>query len=112
MLDIYVDPKTSPSDKALIEEFLKNTNEKNEALDPEVQKNPSAHTGSILTRSQSAVQQLMKCKNGFFDGANTDENQTMQYFRNNVANEFPAKECSKESVDFYLKKFLNRFEER
>jgi len=112
LLDIYVDPKTSPSDKALIEEFLKNTNEKNEALDPEVQKNPSAHTGSILTRSQSAVQQLMKCKNGFFDGANTDENQTMQYFRNNVANEFPAKECSKESVDFYLKKFLNRFEER
>jgi hypothetical protein len=54
----------------------------------------------------------MKCKNGLFDGANKDENQSMQYFRNNVATEFPSKACSKESVDFYLKKFLNRFEER
>jgi hypothetical protein len=42
LLDIYSDEKTSVSDKALIKEFLDNTNEKNEDLDPEVRNNPYA----------------------------------------------------------------------
>jgi hypothetical protein len=42
LLDIYADPKTLLADKLLIEEFLKNGNEKDENLDPDVRNNPSA----------------------------------------------------------------------
>jgi len=44
LLDIYSDPKLPISDKLLLEEYIKLTNEKNEGLDPEVQKNRSSLT--------------------------------------------------------------------
>jgi ABC-type lipoprotein export system ATPase subunit len=44
LLQIYSNPKTPPSDKLLLEEFLANGNEKDEALDQEVKNNPYALT--------------------------------------------------------------------
>ena len=44
LLDLHSDPKTSASDKALLEEFISKTNEKDEELDHEVQSNTSSLT--------------------------------------------------------------------
>jgi len=44
----------------LLEEYIGKTNEKNEDLDTDVQKNTSSLTGSILTKSQSVVDQMIQ----------------------------------------------------
>ncbi|HBB04120.1 TPA: hypothetical protein DCZ39_04465 [Patescibacteria group bacterium] len=42
LLEIYADKDTSSLDKTLIKEFLDNSNEKEESLDSDVSKNPTA----------------------------------------------------------------------
>ena len=113
LLDMYEDKDghTSPSDKALIKEFLDNSNEKDESLDSEVSKNPTAFTWSILTRSQSAVQQMMKIdSNGFVGDA--DQKQTMQWFFNDMKNSVPREKKNPEQVKIFMNKFFNWFEEK
>jgi len=114
LLDIYVDPKTSQSDKALIQEFLGNTNEKNESLDADVRKNPTAHTWSILTRSQSTVREMMKFDTGGFAGKDTDEIQTMEWFFRDMKEAVKQNTFNKspEQIKIFMDKFFNRFEEK
>ncbi len=59
LLDLYEDPKTSAAHKEIIHEFLENSNEKHEDGDPDVGKNRSALTGSILTQNQNNIHQMM-----------------------------------------------------
>ncbi len=113
MLDVYANPKTSSEDKKLIKEFLDNSNEKNESLDGDVRDNPYAMSWSILTKSQSVVDQMMKFDNSGFAGKNGDEIQTMEWFFSDMKKEIPThKLSSSEQVKFFLDKFLNRFEEK
>ncbi|MEI7557328.1 MAG: hypothetical protein WCJ45_00265 [bacterium] len=44
MLDLYADPALDLSDKLLLKEYIKNTNEKNEGLDKDVEQNTSSLT--------------------------------------------------------------------
>jgi hypothetical protein len=44
MLELYDDPKTPPSDKSVLHEYIEKTNERNEELDSDVQKNTSSLT--------------------------------------------------------------------
>jgi len=44
LLDLHSDPKLSISDKTLLEEFINKTNEKDEDLDPDVERNTSSLT--------------------------------------------------------------------
>ncbi len=113
LLDIYADPKTSIADKELIKEFLNNSNEKYESLDNDVRNNPYALTGSILTKSQSAVHQMLKIDQTWFAGKDGDEIQTMKWFFKDMADAIPqGKVNSKEEVKFFIDKFFNRFDEK
>lgn len=109
---MFSNPKTSAEDKMLLNEIIKKSMEKDEDIDPTVKYNPGSLKTSVFTKSQSVVQELMKCKNGVFDGKDKDENQSMQSFRQEVAEKLPTKSLEKETVAYYLEKFLNRFEER
>jgi hypothetical protein len=112
LLDIYADEKTKPEDKVLIEEFLKNSNEKNEWLDPDIRNNPYAMSWSILTKSQSVVDQMMKFDSRWFAWKDGDEIQTMEWFFDDMKKAIPTHTLtSSEQVKFYLDKFFNRFEE-
>jgi hypothetical protein len=113
LLEIYSDQKTSQSDKLLINEFLQNGNEKDESLDKEVRENPSALTWSILTKSQSAVHQMLKIDQTWFAGQTWDEIQTMKWFFTDMSNAIPKHTLdSKEQVKFFIDKFFNRFDEK
>lgn len=113
LLDIYTDSKTSPSDKALLQEFLNNSNEKDESLDPDVSKNPYALSWSILTKSQSVVQQMMKIDSGGFATKDGDEKQSMQGFFDDMQKEIPRDTLtSPEQVKFFVDKFFNWFGEK
>jgi len=113
LLDIHSDPKTSPEDKKIIEEFIANTNEKNESLDTDVRNNPYAISWSILTKSQSAVHQMMKFDQNGFAGKDGDEIQTMEWFFVDMKKAIDSRtHTSSHKVKFFLDKFFNRFEEK
>lgn len=113
LLDIYSDPKLPISDKLLLEEYIKLTNEKNEGLDPEVQKNRSSLTWSILTKSQSVVSDMIKFDKWWFAGKDGDEIQNMRAFSENMQKAIPSDQLkSQETVKFFVSKFFNRFGER
>jgi len=113
LLDIHSDPKTSLEDKKIIEEFIANTNEKNESLDTDVRNNPYAISWSILTKSQSAVHQMMKFDQNGFAGKDGDEIQTMEWFFVDMKKAIDSRtHTSPHKVKFFLDKFFNRFEEK
>lgn len=113
LIDIYSDEHTSPSDKALIQEFLANTNEKNEWLDGDVRKNPYAMSWSILTKGQSTVKEMMKIDTNGFVGADGDEKKMMGEFFIDMKKSIDTNpHNSSDKVKIYLDKFFNRFEER
>lgn len=112
LVEMAADPETPASDKALLHEIIQRSLEKDEEIDSTVKYNPWSLTTSVFTKSHSVVQELMKCKDGVFEGKDKDENQSMQNFRKEVASKLPQKKENKENVEYYLKKFLNWFEER
>jgi hypothetical protein len=113
LLDLHSDPATSASDKALLEEFIGKTNEKNEDLDSDVQKNTSSLTGSILTKSQSVVDQMIKIDENGFAGKDGDTKEDMKRFSEKMQEAIPkGKIDSQEQIKFFLGKFMNRFGER
>lgn len=113
LLDIHSDPETSLSDKLLLEEYIDKTNEKNEDLDPDVQKNTSSLTGSILTKSQSVVDQMIQFDSNWFKWATGDAKEDMKKFSNKMQESIPKwKISSQQQVEFFLGKFFNRFGEK
>jgi len=113
LLDIYTDKDTSAADKELIQEFLDNSNERHESLDPEVRNNPFALSWSILTKSQSVVHEMMKINNDWFAGKDGDEIQCMEGFFTDMQKDIPkTKLDSPQQVKFFMDKFFNRFGEK
>lgn len=113
LLDLHSDPETSVSDKLLLEEYIGKTNEKNEDLDTDVQKNTSSLTWSILTKSQSVVDQMIKFDAWGFAGKTWDEKEDMKRFSEKMQNAIPSQAIgSQEKVKFFLDKFFNRFGEK
>ncbi len=112
LVDIYADPKTSLSDKLLLKEYIDKSNEKDEWLDWDVEKNTSSLTWSILTKSQSVVHKMIALKKDGFNGQNGDEIQNMKSFSQNMEKAIPDKKLSEANVKFFLEKFFNRFGER
>ena len=113
LLDLYSNPDLSMSDKLLLEEFIDNSNEKDEELDPEVRKNLSSLTWSVLTKSQSVVAQMIKFDNWGFAGKDGDEIQNMRAFSEKMQEAIPKwKLDSHEQTKFFVKKFFNRFGEK
>ncbi len=111
LLDMYADKDTSLSDKLLLKDFIFKSNEKNEALDPDVQLNMSSLTWSILTKSQSVVEKMIKFDQWWFIGT-WDEIKNMRAFCENMEKAIPGTEPSEANVKFFLEKFFNRFEGR
>lgn len=113
LLDIYSDPKLSLSDKLLLEEYIDKTNEKDETLDNDVIQNTSSLTWSILTKSQSVVDKMIKFDKWGFAGKDGDEIQNMKAFSENMQQTIPSERIdSQETVKFFVEKFFNRFGER
>lgn len=113
LLDLHSDPKTSASDKILLEEYIKKSNEQNETLDHEVSDNTSSLTWSILTKSQSVVDKMIKINEEWFAAKDWDEKQNMQAFSQEMENVIPQKKLgSSEQIKFFLGKFFNWFGER
>lgn len=113
LLDLHSDPKISPPDKTLLEEFISKTNEKDEGLDREVQSNMSSLTWSVLTKSQSVVGQMIKFDNWGFAGKDGDEIQNMKAFSKEMQKAIPKWTLtSQEQTKFFVNKFFNRFGER
>lgn len=113
LLDLHSDPETSPSDKALLEEFITKSNEKDEELDHDVSKNTSSLTWSVLTKSQSVVEKMIKFDNWGFAGKDGDEIQNMKAFSEQMEKSIPKwKLNSQEQTKFFVNKFFNRFGER
>lgn len=113
LLDLHSSPNISLSDKALLEEYIKNTNEKDEGLDTEVTRNTSSLTWSILTKSQSVVDKMIKFDKSWFAGKDWDEVQNMKAFSENMKSAIPKDKIgSSETVKFFVGKFFNRFGER
>ncbi|MCX6823849.1 MAG: hypothetical protein NT085_01880 [candidate division SR1 bacterium] len=110
LLDLYADPKTSESDKLLLKEYIDKSNEKNEELDSDVQQNTSSLTGSILTKSQSVVEQMIKIDQYGFAGKDGDAKQNMESFSKEMQKAIPTeKQDSESKVKFFVEKFFNRF---
>lgn len=111
LLDLYADPKLPMADKLLLEEYIDKSNEKNEWLDPQVQENTSSLTWSILTKSQSVVEQMIHIDQDGFAGKNGDEKYNMEEFSKEMKDAIPSNESisSETKVDFFVKKFFNRF---
>lgn len=117
LLDLHAnsdpDKKISPSDKLLLEEFIEKSNEKNGELDPEVQKNTTSLTWSILTKSQSVVEQMIRFDRWEFAGKTWDEKEDMKIFSREMEAAIPKDSiASTEKVKFFLGKFINRFGEK
>ena len=113
LLDLYGDTALDLSDKLLLKEYIKNTNEKNEGLDKDVEHNTSSLTWSILTKSQSVVEKMIKFDKNGFAGQNGDEIQNMKAFSENMETAVPKNKIrSPETVKFFVGKFFNRFGER
>lgn len=113
LLDFHSHPDTTPSDKALLEEFIGKSNEKNESLDSDVQQNTSSLTWSVLTKSQSVVEKMIKFDNWGFAWKDGDEIQNMQAFSEQMEKSIPKwKLTSQEQTKFFVNKFFNRFGER
>jgi len=109
LLDVYADPKLSLSDKLLLEEFIGKTNEKDESLDNDVVNNTSSLTWSILTKSQSVVEKMIKIDKWGFAGKDGDDIQNMKAFSENMQKAIPTGKESVESVNFFIEKFFNWF---
>ena len=112
LLDLHADPKTSLSDKFLLKEYIERTNEKNEKLDEDVLKNTSSLTGSILTKSQSVVDQMIKIDENGFHGENWDAKEDMKKFSEKMEEAIPKGKLDVQKTKFFLDKFVNRFGER
>lgn len=112
LVDIYAHKDTSLSDKLLIKEFMEKSNEKDEELDNDVEKNTSSLTWSILTKSQSVVHKMIDLKKSGFNGKDGDEIQNMKQFSENMEKAIPKNKLSATNVKFFLEKFFNRFGEK
>ena len=113
LLDLQANPDLSLSDKLLLEEYIRTTNEKDEGLDPEVTRNTSSLTWSILTKSQSVVEKMIKFDKNGFVGKDWDEIQNMKAFSENMKDAIPKNKIgSPETLKFFVGKFFNRFGER
>jgi len=113
LLDLHSDPQTSAPDKLLLEEYINKTNEKNEDLDTDVQKNTSSLTGSILTKSHSVVDHMIQFDTWGFKGATWDAKEDMKRFSEKMQEAIPKwPVSSQEQVEFFLGKFFNRFGEK
>ncbi len=109
LIEIYNDPKISRDDKMLLWELIWRSNEKDEELDPNVKYNSYALTGSVLTKSQSVVDELIRFEGSEFKWKDKDTIQAMQEFWSEVAKSIPSSKQGPSIVEFYLKKFDNRF---
>ncbi len=111
LLDLYSDPKLQLSDKLLLGEYIDKTNEVNEELDPDVQKNTSSLTGSILTKSQSVVSQMITFDQTWFVGDGDTKNDKKK-FCHEMQEIVPKGQTTPQQTKFFLGKFVNRFGER
>ena len=109
ILELYDNPKTPPSDKAVLHEYIEKTNERNEELDSDVQKNTSSLTWSILTKSQSVVAEMIKINQYGFDGKDSDAKQNMEDFSQNMKKVIPGGVVTQTQAKFFVEKFFNRF---
>ena len=110
LLDLYADPTLSMSDKLLLEEYINKSNEKNETLDHEVEQNTSSLTWSILTKSQSVVEKMIRIDQYGFAGKDGDEKQNMESFSKEMQKSIPTGvEKSEAKVNFFVEKFFNWF---
>lgn len=109
LIEVYNDPNTSREDKILLGEIIWRSNEKDEELDPNVKYNSYALTGSVLTKSQSVVDELIRFEWSEFKWKDKDTIQAMQEFRSEVAKSIPNTKQGPSAVEFYLKKFDNWF---
>lgn len=112
LVEMHADPQTSPEDKILLEELIQKSLEKDEDIDPTVKYNPGSLKESVFTKSQSVVNEVIKYTDGAFAGKDKDEIQSMQGFWSEVAKKIPKGKESDAQVHYFLKKFINRFEER
>jgi len=58
------------------------------------------------------VNEVIKYTDGSFAGKDKDDIQSMQSFWSEVAKKIPKGKESDAQVHYFLKKFINRFEER
>ncbi len=110
LLDLLDDHSLPTSNQLLLKEYIEKSNEKHEWLDPQVQENTSSLTWSILTKSQSVVEQMIKIDQDGFAGKDGDAKYNMEEFSKEMKDAIPSESLSSEAkVNFFLKKFLNRF---
>lgn len=109
LIDVYNDPKTPPEDKLLLWELIAKWSEKDEEIDQDVKYNAFALTGSVLTKSQSVVDELIRFEWWEFKWKDKDTIQAMQEFWSQVSKSIPKGKENPDSVVFFLKKFENWF---
>lgn len=109
LIDIYNDPKTSIEDKSLLWELIAKSSEKDEEIDQDVKYNAFALKWSVLTKSQSVVDELIRFEWWEFKWKDKDTIQAMQEFWSQVSKSIPKGKENPDSVVFFLKKFENWF---
>ncbi len=110
LLDLYADPTLSMSDKLLLEEYINKSNEKNESLDSEVEQNTSSLTWSILTKSQSVVEKMIKIDQDGFAWKDGDAKQNMADFSSQMEEAISSHtNISETTINILIEKFFNWF---
>jgi len=110
LITLSQDPKLSPDDRALLQEYIILWNEKDEDIDPDIKMNPNAVSRSPFTKCETVVRSLMKYSESEFEWKNSNEKMWPKFFWNEVSRQMPRwKMASSAQIEFYLKKFLNRF---
>lgn len=112
LVEMYANPKTSPEDKMLLGDLINKSLEKDEEIDTNVKYNPGALKWSVFTKNQSLIDGVIKYADGQFSGKDKDEIQSIQSFWKEVGNSIPKWKESDAQVEYFLRKFINRFEDK
>ena len=83
------DPSLSTDDRALLTEFINNTQETSQDIDKEVRRNPMAHAGSPFTKCETMISELIKYDKGEFEGEDSHVKTGPELFWKKVAHELP-----------------------
>lgn len=112
LMEVYDDPKTPNDQKQILGEIIAMAWEKDESFDNQIMDNGKAVIRNVFNKSQSVVNDYMRFQWWEFAWKNNDERQISQAFWSQVASDMPKWKQSSSMVEFFLKRFDNRFGSR